>query len=91
MDKVFGGSMVARYPKNLPRSVSIKEICRRLDLNLMTIRSWREGSERRRKLPCQIQEYKNRRYVSIFEGDLLEYLNEYRPDLAERWRETNNK
>ena len=63
----------------------------RLDVTLMTLRSWRDGSSVRRPLPYKMEPHGKRRHrVVIEERDLVEFLEEYRPDLAIRWNSTRS-
>lgn len=83
--RVTDVAYVPRVRASRATYVTIAQICRRLDVTSMTLMSWREGTPGRRPLPYITEERGKRHRVLIAEGDLVRYLQDYRPDLAERW------
>jgi hypothetical protein len=74
-----------RRPRPLVTPLLIKDIALRLDVTLMTIRSWRMGSPGRWRLPVHTKPKGERHRVLIEEQDLLEFLREFRLDLFMKW------
>jgi hypothetical protein len=86
----FGEPMVRRRrPLKISRNVSIREICNTLSITPMTISIWRAGSPVRRQLPVRTEPIGpsgERHRVIIREDDLVDFLEEYRPDLLDIWK-----
>lgn len=84
------GVKVRRRRPSWSRVVPVAEICKRLDLTQMTVVTWRRGSPVRRPLPSYEEPIGSgeRHKVVIYERDLLDFLEEYRPDLLERWTQS---
>lgn len=72
-------------------TLTLREIARRLDITLMAISLWREGSEQREPLPVIITNRGGANRVSIVETELMKWLGEYRPDLLARWVSTSGQ
>lgn len=85
METGFESAVIPRRRVRSSRPVSTAEIVRRLGLTTMTVNLWRQGSVVRRPLPYRVEPRGERHWVQIEERDLVDWLSEYRPDLAERW------
>jgi hypothetical protein len=75
-----------RHSGDNRRSVTIADIVRRLGVTLVTAYAWRRGSARRDALPHSVMQYGRSVRVVVNEGDLVNWLSEYRPDLLQLWQ-----
>jgi hypothetical protein len=64
--------------------ITIAELVKRLDVTLVTVNNWRQGSTVRRPLPVEILTQGKRRCVRISRHHLKQWLAMYRPDLLAR-------
>jgi len=61
------------------RTVTIRELCAKLDISLMTVHGWRAGSPCRRQLPSSVTKVGSANRVSLSADEITEWLAEYRP------------
>lgn len=72
------------------RTVTIRELCTKLDISLMTIHGWRAGSSCRRPLPSTVTKVGSANRVSLSVDEITEWLATHTPkpggrDLYRQW------
>ena len=64
---------------------TISEVARRLHVTVITVQSWQAGTTRYRPIPTTIKMLGKTRRMYFAVPDLLEWLEQNRPDLLHRW------
>lgn len=90
MTRVAKQILVVLHAITMEKQLTTKQICQRLDVSMVTLKSWRDGSSVRRPLPAVAKKLGQRgKLVYVYWNDLLDWLAEYRPDLKEKLETPN--
>jgi hypothetical protein len=74
-----------------PSTLTIRQVCRALDVTAMSIFYWQKGSRLRQKLRVRKQVVGGATRISISEPVLVDWLGKYRPDLLRLWQRKRTK
>ena len=71
--------------RRLGATVATAEVIRRLSITRRSLLIWRDGSPQRKPLTANVARYGKTTRVRFDEVALVNWLNQYRPDLVHRW------